>query len=96
MAGNCKMNSQASYKISSYVGGALPDCSSLATMIAGRPVGIAVTAGNSYWQLYAGGILTECGTATNVDHAVLAVGVVQNGTDNYWKIKNSWGTSWGE
>lgn len=35
--------------------------------------------------------MSSCGTKIN--HAVLLVGV---GTDNSWKIKNSWGTSWGE
>jgi C1A family cysteine protease len=34
--------------------------------------------------------LTICGR--NINHGVLVVGA----TDGYWKIKNSWGTSWGE
>lgn len=63
-------------------------------MVTGRPVTIAVAAGSSYWQNYAGGILNQCGT--KIDHGVLLVGVFQNSTQNYWKIKNSWGTGWGE
>jgi len=63
-------------------------------MLVVRPVSVAVSAGNSYWMNYAGGIINKCGTG--VDHGVLLVGVFQNSTVNYWKIKNSWGTTWGE
>jgi len=47
----------------------------------------------SSWNSYTGGIMTKCGN--NVDHCVQAVGVDAS-TGGYWKVRNSWGTSWGE
>ena len=47
----------------------------------------------SSWNSYTGGIMTKCGQS--VDHCVQAVGVDAS-TGGYWKVRNSWGTSWGE
>jgi C1A family cysteine protease len=66
------------------------------------PVSVAVSADDIHFQLYKKGVLTSsCGagiTGLDLDHAVLAVGY---GTDastgvDYYNVKNSWGTSWGE
>lgn len=57
------------------------------------PVSIAVAAGD--WLSYTGGIMTDC-TSPSVNHAVLLVGYGTEGGVNYWKVKNSWGTSFGE
>lgn len=63
-------------------------CTNLANALASHPVSVTVDARN--WPHYASGVFTNCGS--QIDHAVLAVGM----TSSYWKIKNSWGTSWGE
>jgi len=45
------------------------------------------------WNSYTSGIQSVCGKS--VDHCVQAVGVDAS-TGGYWKVRNSWGTSWGE
>eukprot|EP00461_Guttulinopsis_vulgaris_P000256 UN00256 len=58
-------------------------------------ISIGIAAGNSYFQNYKSGILSTCSSKSQ-DHAVVALGVgSENGVD-YIKIRNSWGTSWGE
>jgi C1A family cysteine protease len=61
------------------------------------PVSVAIQADQSAFQLYKSGVFTAaCGDS--LDHGVLAVGY---GTDaatgkQFYKVKNSWGSSWGE
>lgn len=62
------------------------------------PVGVSVDARS--WSAYEGGVFQGCGAnnTVEIDHAVLAVGYgkdSESGLD-YWTIKNSWGTTWGE
>jgi len=62
------------------------------------PVSIAIEADKSAFQLYKSGVLDNSACGTQLDHGVLIVGY---GTDaslskDYWKVKNSWGATWGE
>lgn len=60
-----------------------------------QPVTIAIEADQASFQHYESGVLTsDCGTT--LDHAVLAVGYGTEGGNDYWLVKNSWGTSWGD
>jgi cysteine peptidase B len=65
----------------------------LAWMESNGPLSLAVDA--TAWQLYSGGIMTNCG-GTQLDHGVLIVGYTATGKTPYWIFKNSWGKSWGE
>jgi len=59
-----------------------------------QPLSITVNADNS-WQSYRSGVLSKkCGIFGRIDHAVIAVGY--DSSDNTFKIRNSWGSGWGE
>jgi len=66
----------------------------LMSALSNQPVSVAIQADQKEFQLYQSGVYTaNCGA--DLDHGVLAVGYgTLNGLD-YYKIKNSWGTTWG-
>lgn len=68
---------------------------SLMNAVAYQPVSVSIDAGGSDFQFYSNRTFTgPCGTRLN--HAVLAVGYGTSNGTNYWMVKNSWGTSWGD
>jgi C1A family cysteine protease len=81
----CQTDS-GSYKLSGFVD--VAGCDNLFNALNQQPVSVAVDASN--WSPYRSGVFSNCGTSVN--HGVLLVGA----NTDYWKIKNSWGTSWGE
>jgi len=66
----------------------------LQSAITSGPISVTVDADNS-WQSYRSGVLSKnCGLFGQIDHAVIAVGY-DTSADTF-KIRNSWGASWGE
>jgi len=69
--------------------------SALVSALNQGPVSVAIEADQSAFQQYSSGVLTS-GCGTSLDHGVIAVGYgTQNGVD-YYKVRNSWGASWGD
>ncbi|XP_045511044.1 serine-repeat antigen protein 5-like [Colias croceus] len=59
------------------------------------PTSIAICA-NDEFKSYMGGVYSPRNGCSNINHAVLAVGYGNDGTNDYWIIKNQWGLQWGE
>jgi C1A family cysteine protease len=87
-----------SYQIKNY--NFISDCNTLAsTLINLKPIGVCGMI-DSKWQTYLGGVINNCTSAIIGGHCVLLVGAVSDGTStvstNYWIVKNSWGSNFGE
>ena len=89
-------SSKGKVAVKSYFDVTPEDSDALKAALVDGPVSVAIQANQKVFQQYTGGVITaDCGT--NLDHGVLAVGygTADDGTP-YYKVKNSWGSSWGE
>jgi len=94
--GTCKFEkSEAQVTISGYKDVTPKSESQLMAAVAKQPVSIAVQANQLSWQFYNGGVITS-GCGHQLDHGVLLVGYMEKKGKDVWKVKNSWGPSWGD
>ena len=97
-AGVCNAAVSPAATLSSYKDTVSGSESSLLEFIQNGPVAVAIEADQYVFQSYSGGVLDSPACGTQLDHGVTLVGY---GTDtvlgkDYWIVKNSWGSSWGE
>ncbi|MBA0804246.1 hypothetical protein Gohar_003843 [Gossypium harknessii] len=96
--GTCNKSNEASHAatISGYEIVPANNEQALQKAVANQPVSVSIDAGGYAFQFYSRGIFTgECGT--KLDHGITAVGYgTSEDCIDYWFIKNSWGTGWGE
>lgn len=70
--------------------------SAMKSALAQFPIAVAIDAAQAKFSYYSGGIFDYSDCGNQLDHAVLLVGYgTENGQD-FWIMKNSWSTSWGE
>lgn len=99
MQGSCKFGKASVASITSYTDVRESSEDDLYSALQIGPVSIAVDA--DAFQSYSSGVLkSNCGK--QLDHGVLLVGYGETApgadgkTRKYWKVKNSWGKTWGE
>ncbi|XP_010448692.1 PREDICTED: probable cysteine protease RDL6 [Camelina sativa] len=96
--GYCSRKQSTSNKIitiNSYEDVPANDEISLQKAVAHQPVSVGVDKKSQEFMLYKSGIFTgPCGT--DLDHAVVIVGYGSENGQDYWIVRNSWGTVWGE
>jgi hypothetical protein len=82
-------------KIVNFVDVSQKSDTAMMTALSMQPVSIAIEADQKDFQLYKSGVFTgDCGT--NLDHGVLAVGYGTLDGEDYYLVKNSWATTWGD
>jgi len=93
--GKCKKCKSVT-KVDGYVDVTPNSETELKKAVAQQPVSVAIEADTTVFQFYSSGVIDSTSCGTNLDHGVLVVGYgTLNGKD-YWKVKNSWGESWGD
>ncbi|KAM6910416.1 uncharacterized protein FYW49_012343 [Xenentodon cancila] len=60
------------------------------------PISVAIDARRPRFAFYRSGVYDDPTCTQNVNHAVLAVGYGTLSGQDYWLVKNSWGTGFGE
>jgi C1A family cysteine protease len=93
----CAYNSsKGQVEVSTYATVPKKSVDQLKAAIAKQPTCVSVDAEDSQFMYYTGGILDTTTCGTDLDHAITAVGYGTDNGKNYFLVRNSWGTSWGE
>jgi len=96
VTGTCKKSCTPSVTLTGHTDVPSKDEKALKAAVSKQPVSVAIEADKSAFQLYAGGVLDNPACGTQLDHGVLVVGYGTDDGKDYWKVKNSWGATWGE
>jgi C1A family cysteine protease len=94
--GTCKTTCKPLVTLTGFADVPKGDESALINAISIGPVSVAIEADKSAFQMYKSGVLDSESCGNKLDHGVLIVGYGTDSGKDYYRVKNSWGPSWGE
>jgi len=94
--GKCNKKCKPVTKIDSFVNVSPNNENELLQSASLQPISVAIEADQSIFQFYSSGVMDSISCGNSLDHAVLIVGWGELNGKSYWKVKNSWGSSWGD
>ena len=95
---NCQYDelSQTAVTVSTYANVTADSPSQMKAALVQQPLAVGIEADKMAFQTYTSGVLSGSACGTNLDHAVLVVGDGTEDGQDYWLVKNSWNTTWGD
>merc|ERR1740117_1164088 len=95
-SGSCKYDaSKGKVGVASYKNVPANSVAQLKAAIALAPVSVTIEADQTVFQMYTGGVMDSKKCGTQLDHAVAAVGYGTESGQDYYIVRNSWGSTWG-
>ncbi|KAI6651527.1 Cathepsin L [Oopsacas minuta] len=96
--GSCTYSSiDVKIRVQAYRSIRASDSDMMNTLVSIGPVAIAIDASSKSFHFYNSGVYRDYSCSSRkFTHAMLAVGYGSWEGEDYWLVKNSWGTSWGE
>ena len=91
-----KESSATAVNVSTYASVTANNVTQMKAALATQPLAISIDANSYIFGMYKSGVLDSKLCGTSLDHAVLAVGYGTENGKEYWLVKNSWNTTWGD
>lgn len=94
--GACQKTCTPVVQVSNFVDIPIHNETAILQAVAAGPISIAIEADRMSFQFYSGGVFDDASCGTDLDHGVAIVGYGTESGKDYWIVRNSWGSSWGE
>lgn len=94
--GTCKYVAGSGARVAQHASVPQSDATAMKERVSQTPVSVAIQADQRVFQTYKSGVFDSSSCGTQLDHATNVVGWGEEDGQEFWIMRNSWGSSWGE